>query len=151
MSNKRNIWLHAHNLLRTGRQIINSNLRPLNLTSAEGNILLHLWTQKTDMRQDQLVEQLDVSKPAISRTLNSLVKNGYITRQQDPQDKRAHLVSMTNKTIVIGPALEHAYNQVYTLALNGISPNDLELFFDLLSQISKNMTDSQDKIINEDI
>ena len=79
MSEIRDVWLHAHNMIRSARQIINRDLRPMGLSSAEGNILLHLSTQGQEMRQEQLVEQLDVSKPAVSRVLDSLETKGYIT------------------------------------------------------------------------
>jgi hypothetical protein len=69
MSEIRDIWLHANNMIRSARQIINDNLQPLNLSSAEGNILLHLLTQGQEMGQEQLVNQLDISKPAVSRPL----------------------------------------------------------------------------------
>jgi len=53
MTEFRDIWLHAHNMIRTGRKIINKNLHPLDLSSAEGNILLHLLTQGQEMKDKQ--------------------------------------------------------------------------------------------------
>jgi MarR family transcriptional regulator for hemolysin len=127
-------------MLRTARQIINENLRPLNLSSAEGNILLHLLTQGQEMQQEQLVEQLDVSKPAVSRTLDSLETKGFITRQPDPDDGRAHRVCMTDKARAIGPTVEQAYNQIYGFAMQGISQEELAEFIRLLGRISENFT-----------
>ena len=138
MSEIRGIWLHAHNMIRSGRQIINKNLRPLGLSSAEGNILLHLFTQSQEMGQEQLVEQLDVSKPAVSRTLNSLERKGYVTRQRDPDDRRAQRVQLTDKALEIGPAVEQIYNRVYMLAIQGISQEELEHFVKLFSRMSEN-------------
>jgi MarR family transcriptional regulator for hemolysin len=145
MSEIRDIWLHAHNMIRTARQIINENLHPLNLSSAEGNILLHLWTQGQEMGQEQLVEQLDVSKPAVSRTLNSLEKKGYVTRQPDPDDKRAHRVLLTEKALEVGPAIEQVYNNIYTLAMQGISREEFDYFVKLFGRISENFTHEQAK------
>ena len=138
MAEIRDIWLHAHNMIRTGRQIINNHLRPLGLSSAEGNILLHLLTQGHEMGQEQLVEQLDVSKPAVSRTLNSMAMKGYVTRQPDPDDKRAHRIRLTDKALAIGPAVEQAYNRVYALAMQGITQDELEYFMELFAHISEN-------------
>lgn len=139
MSEIRDIWLHAHSMLRSARQIINENLHPLNLSSAEGNILLHLWTQGQEMGQEQLVEQLDVSKPAVSRALSSLEKKGYATRQPDPDDRRARRVRLTDKAREIGPAVEQVYNQVYALALQGISQEELDYFVKLFGRMSENI------------
>ena len=145
MSEIRDIWLHAHNMIRSARQIINENLQPLNLSSAEGNILLHLFTQGQDMGQEQLVEQLDVSKPAVSRLLDSLETKGYVIRQPDPADKRAHRVRLTDKALEIGPAVEQSYNHVYTLAMQGISQDEFEYFVKLFSRMSENFTSKQAK------
>lgn len=151
MSNIEDVWLHAHNMIRSGRQIINNNLRPLGLSSAEGNILLHLLTQGQEMGQEQLVEQLDVSKPAISRTLNSLESKGYVTRQRDPADKRAYRVQLTDKALEIGPAVEQAYNQVYSLAMQGISEEEFNYFVDLFARMSENFSSEQADEQREDI
>src|SRR5512139_2231396 len=97
MAEIRDIWLHAHNMIRSARQIINENLRPLNLSSAEGNILLHLLTQGQEVGQEQLVEQLDISKPAVSRALDSLESKGYVVRQRDPADLRARRILLSDK------------------------------------------------------
>ena len=145
MSEIRNIWLHAHNMIRSARQIINNNLQPLGLSSAEGNILLHLYTQGHEMGQEQLVEQIDVSKPAISRTLSALEEKGYVTRQHDPIDRRAHRVQLTSKALEIGPAVEQVYNHVYSVALRGISHEEFEYFVKLFARMSENFASEQEK------
>lgn len=136
----RDIWLHAHNMIRTARKIINANLRPLNLSSAEGNILLHLLTQGQELSQEQLVAQLDVSKPAISRALDSLEAKGFVTRQQDPDDRRVHRVRLTDRAREIGTEIEQAYNQLYMLAMQGISSEELAYFLKLFGRMSENFT-----------
>ncbi len=134
----RDIWLHAHHVIRSGRQIINQKLQPLHLNSAEGNVLLHLLTQGQGIVQEQLVEQLDISKPAISRTLASLEAKKYITRQRDLKDKRAYRIWLTEKALETGQTIEQAYNHVFTQALQGISQDELDFFMKLFRRISKN-------------
>jgi MarR family transcriptional regulator for hemolysin len=145
MSEIRDIWLQAHNMIHSARQIININLHPLGLSSAEGNVLLHLLTQGNEMGQEQLVEQLDVSKPAISRTLNSLEAKGYVTRQHDPDDKRAYRIRLTNKALEIGPTVEQIYNHIYTLAMQDISQEELDYFVNLFGRMSENIAHEQAK------
>jgi MarR family transcriptional regulator, transcriptional regulator for hemolysin len=151
MAEIRDIWLHAHNMIRSARQIVNANLRPLNLSSAEGNILLHLLTQGHEMGQEQLVEQLDISKPAVSRALDSLEKKGFVTREQDPDDRRVHRVRLTDQAREIGPAVEQAYNQLYALAMQGISQEELDNFVKLFSRMSENFMRAQAKKNMEDL
>ena len=140
MAEIREIWLHAHHMIRAARQIINENLRWLNLSSAEGNVLLHLWTQGEEIGQEQLVEQLDVSKPAVSRTLDSLEAKGYIVRRRDAEDRRVHRVCMTDKARAIGPAVEQAYNRLYSIAMQGMSQEELAEFVGLFGRMAENFT-----------
>jgi len=148
MSEIRNIWLHANNMIRSARQMINENLRPLNLSSAEGNILLHLLTQGQEMEQGQLVRQLDISKPAVSRALNSLETKGFVTRQRDPDDRRAYRVRLVDKALEIGPAVEQIYSQVYMLAIRGISQDELDHFLELFGRISENLEVGDDDAVS---
>jgi DNA-binding MarR family transcriptional regulator len=138
MAEIRAIWLHANHIIRSARQIINDNLRPLDLSSAEGNILLHLFTQGYELGQERLVEQLEISKPAVSRALDSLEAKGYVTRQRDPHDLRAQRVRLTTRALAIGPAVEQVYDRVYTLAIRGISPDELDDFIHLFGRIAQN-------------
>ena len=150
MAEIRDIWLHAHNMIRSARQIVNENLRPLNLSSAEGNILLHLLTQSHEMGQEQLAEQLDISKPAVSRALDSLETKGFVARQQNLDDRRVHRVRLTDQARAIGPAVEQAYNQLYALAMQGISQEELDYFVKLFGRMSENFMRSQAKKKMED-
>ena len=143
MAEIRDVWLHAHNMLRSARQNVNENLRPLNLSSAEGNILLHLLTQSHEMGQEQLVEQLDISKPAVSRAVDVLETKGFVTRQQDPDDRRVHRVRLTDRAREIGPAVEQAYNQLYAIAMQGISQEELDYFIKLFGRMSENFMRAQ--------
>jgi MarR family transcriptional regulator for hemolysin len=138
MAEIQDIWAHAHHMIRSARQLINESLRPLNLSSAEGNILLHLLMQGQEMGQDQLVEQLDISKPAVSRALDSLEKKGYISREQNPNDRRAYRVLLSSQAREIAPTVEQAYNQLYAVALQGISPEELNTFIKLFQRMSEN-------------
>ena len=95
--------------------------------------------------QEQLVEQLDVSKPAVSRALDSLETKGYITRQRDPDDGRAYRIWLTEEALEIGPAIEQAYNHVFSVALQGISQDDLEFFMKVFSRISENFGREHDE------
>ena len=143
MDNIRGIWQHAHHMLRSARKMINDNLDSLDLGSAEGNILLHLLTQGKEMTQDQLVDQLDISKPAVSNALDSLEAKGYVTRQQASNDRRVHKVSLTPLAQEIAPAIEKAYNQLYTIAMQGITPEELDVFLSLFNRISENLMNAQ--------
>jgi MarR family transcriptional regulator, transcriptional regulator for hemolysin len=140
MAGIRDIWLFANNIIRSSRQIINEELRPLNLSSAEGNILLHLLTQNDESPQEVIVEQLDVSKPAVSRALESLAQKGYVARHKDPVDRRASRIRLTDKARQIAPQIEQIYNGVFAIAAQGISDKEISDFIDLFGRVSQSFS-----------
>ncbi len=135
----RDIWLHAHSVIRSGRQIVNQHLHPLDLSSTEGNILLHMMMENGPMCQEDLVQQLDVTKAAISRAVDSLDAKGYIVRQKDLTDKRFYQLTLTEKALQTGTQIEQAYNHVYSLATKDISDEEFHNLIGLLERIAKNL------------
>lgn len=84
----RDIWPLLKAVMRSARLAIKVRLEPLGLTSAVGDVLYHL---PADLRsvtpgltQVQLVTRLDVDKATISRTIDSLFKQGFIHRKAGP-------------------------------------------------------------------
>ena len=138
MASIRDVWAFSHNIIRTGRQLVNEGLRPLGLSSAEGNVLLHLQTEGDAVRQEDLVERLDVSKTAISRAVDSLQAKGYVERAKDLSDKRATLIYLTGRAAEIARPLEQVYEQVFAVASEGVEPESIAAFAHLFEQISKN-------------
>jgi DNA-binding MarR family transcriptional regulator len=138
MADIRAVWLFANNILRSSRLIINEQLKPLELSSSEGNILLHLLTQDGPLPQEKIVAQLDISKPAVSRALKSLQRKGYIQRGKDPRDKRASQVQLTERAREIGPQVEQVYNNVFAIASHGVSAEEIEAAVQLFVRVSGN-------------
>ena len=140
MSSIGDVWSLANNVIRSSRMILNENLKPLGLGSAEANILLQLLTVGDMVRQEDLVEQLDVSKPAVSRALDSLEHKGFITRERDLSDKRARLVMMTPKGNAADPLLKETYEQMVKVAELGLTADDTTAFIALFQRVSANFT-----------
>ncbi len=43
----------------------------------------------------ELAEQIGLSMPAMSRAVDGLVKSGYVTRVEDPDDRRVRRIAIT--------------------------------------------------------
>jgi MarR family transcriptional regulator, transcriptional regulator for hemolysin len=152
MPDIKDIWPLAHNILRSARQMVNDELKPLNLSSSEGNILLHLLTHDQVLGQEEIVEQLDISKPAVSRALESLEGKGYIVREVDPADKRAKRVLLTEKAMDIGDRLEDIYSEIFSIAAQGVTEEEIKDFFELFSRVSESFSRARtDKKLNRSL
>jgi DNA-binding MarR family transcriptional regulator len=140
MADIKDIWIYANNILHSSRQMVNEGLAGLQLSSAEGNILMHLYTRDHSIRQEDIVAQLELSKPAVSRALESLERKGYVARSRDASDRRASLVALTDRALSIRPAVEQVYNQVYAVALEGVSEQEAAFFIALFARVSECFT-----------
>ena len=138
MTTIRDVWILAHSMTRSARQLINERLRPLDLSSAEGNILLHMLMQEGPLCQEQLVDELDISKAAVSRAVDSLAQKGYLQREKDAQDKRFYQLILTGRARDAAPQIESAYQAVYAQALTGIDPAEFDRLLAILRQVVGN-------------
>ncbi len=146
MSGIRDVWFFANNIIRTSRLLLNDALGPLNLSSAEGNILLELTVHGDGVRQDTIVEQLDISKSAVSRALDSLESKGHVLRERHPSDRRASMVFLTDRAQEMGPELEKVYQDLFAAASQGVSDREIAQFTELFRRVSGNLTRARHKI-----
>jgi DNA-binding MarR family transcriptional regulator len=70
------------------------SLRTQNLSVAE-IAALHLIDREKTLRVSDLAVLLDADLPAASRTASRLVSEGLVDRQEDPDDRRARLLTLT--------------------------------------------------------
>jgi DNA-binding MarR family transcriptional regulator len=145
MSGIRDIWFYANNTINSARQMVNEELQPLGLGSAEGNILLHLMAREDVLRQEDLVDELEISKPAVSRALFSLERKGFVKREKDLADKRASRVFLTKKAYEIGPKLEQVYENIFSLAAQGVTEDEIKGFIELFRRISESFSLARDE------
>lgn len=135
----REFWLSMKSVLRLARQIINAELKPLKLTSAEGDILFHLLFENNGLTQEQLAERLDIGKAAVSRIVDSLVKKGYAKREHHLNDARANLIMLTSKANEIEKLISNIYNNIYESAKKGIPEEEFQRTAILLDRVNDNL------------
>lgn len=81
-------------------------------------------------------EQLHISKPAVSQTLNSLEKKGYITREINPDDRRKIAVSITEKGYQILMQSEAYVNEALEEILCRFGTDNMEVLIDQLNELA---------------
>ena len=134
----RNVWLDMKAILRTVRQIINEELKPLNLSSSEGNLLYLLLTGSNKLQQEQLAEQLDVDKAAVSRVVNSSNQKDMLFANVIIMID-AHYICLTNKVALIEDEVKRIYDDLYALVRHDIPDEEVYRIEQLLAQIKNNL------------
>ncbi len=135
----RKIWLDMKEILRLARQIIDTELEPLNLSGAEGDLLFLLLTGSNNLQQEQLAEQLDKGKAAVSRTVASLESKGYVIRVRNNSDKRAFNVTLTEKAFSVGEEIKEIYDELYVQVREGIADEEFIQVESLLKRVAENL------------
>ncbi|HHW99442.1 MAG TPA: MarR family transcriptional regulator [Firmicutes bacterium] len=127
------------NIVQSAQLYLNQALKEKNLSSAETNVLMFLYTNGDHVSQDAIVSGVDVSKPAISRTINSLEKKGYIVREPNPNDKRSNLINLTEKAWQEEEYIQSVYADFLNIAARGLPEDKVAEFIGLLQQVSDNI------------
>jgi len=73
---------------------LDKELIKYNLTVEQWSLLALLWS-KNNRTQKSLQDELLKNKATINSLVNYLIKNGFITKNQDTKDKRRTIISLT--------------------------------------------------------
>lgn len=119
-------------------QIASGNaLQPYNLTAAEEPFFMYILKNE-GFTQEELTAHVGVDKAATARAVRSLEEKGYVTRIQDPADKRQNRVYPTEKAWEIAPNVR---KELYTINLaltQGFTEAESEQIYELLLRMDQN-------------
>ncbi len=110
----------------------------LGLTRAQWAVLAHL--KRCDGSQQSVLARLmDIKPITLARHLDRLEAEGWVERQDDPDDRRAKRVFLTPKSTPMLDSLRQLGETVRQEALQGISQADFELTVQTLERIKANL------------
>lgn len=75
---------------------VNTRLKEIGITSGEVGFLMSLY-RKEGQTQEALCTSLHIDKAAATRALRILESKGYVTKEQDCQDRRCNRIYLTKK------------------------------------------------------
>ena len=59
-------------------------------------IVIERDPERTSLRASEIASRLDVSKPVLHRTIQTLIADGLLVAEKDPQDRRAEQLALTD-------------------------------------------------------
>lgn len=98
----------------------------LSLDRAAASILRNI-AESEPQRPGVLAARLSVEASHVTRQLAQLEKAGYVVRAPDPDDRRAHLVELTERGMSAVERMRDASRRGMQMALRDWSPEDLRL------------------------
>lgn len=111
------------------------------VSGSQGRILHFVLAQSEDVFQRDLEQEFNMRPPSATELLKVMEKNGLIRRESTAQDARLKKIIVTEKAAgLVGqvfPDLEALERDL----TKGISPEQLEVFFQVIGQMSENLKD----------
>lgn len=87
----------------------------------------------------ELARQLAIEAPSVTRKVQQLEQAGLLERQQDPEDRRAYLVRVTDAGQEIARLLREVQRQAMAQVLESWPAADRQLFSELFTRFSQEM------------
>ena len=88
-----------------------------------------------------IAKGLDLAPPTVSVGVRKLVKEGFLERRRDPNDKRARPLFLTEKGEALSESVMAHQREAMKLFLSGLSPQEQAQLLDLLERAVSSVED----------
>lgn len=110
----------------------------VNLTREQWSILAVLW--KSDRCSQQFIaDSTSRDKPSVTRLIDNLVKEGYVIRKNDENDRRLNLIYLTDKGKEIEKDVIAAVDDTINKATKGLSNDQIVVVRDAFQIVYDNI------------
>lgn len=126
-------------LIRVGRAFSTYVRRSLldaghELSHEQWQVLTHLWQQNAQSQQ-ALAIALNKDKTSMTRLLDTLEKNNYVTRVSDKTDRRQKLIHLTEAGVALREPLIQLVKKVENTVLEGLPDTEVEVTRKVLKEL----------------
>ncbi|NIE67741.1 MarR family transcriptional regulator [Burkholderia sp. Ax-1719] len=137
MSNLHTLRLAVSSTLVTAarkwRRTSHGALTAYNVSEACATPLLTAGRLGEAVRQVTLAEHVGIEGPSLVRLLDQLCAAGLVRRDEDPDDRRAKTISLTDEGQAVTAKMEEDLRELRARVLKGVSRADLEATLRVLS------------------
>ncbi|CAO4155835.1 Transcriptional regulator, MarR family [Methylorubrum thiocyanatum] len=124
------LWLtYTHALLLSGRQwrrLANATTDAHGLSEAKALPLVLIGRLGGEPRQNALAEAVGIEGPSLVRLLDQLEAAGLVMRKEDPTDRRAKVLSLTDTGRSVVARIEADLDRLRMAVFSRVSASDLE-------------------------
>ncbi|WP_144137666.1 MarR family winged helix-turn-helix transcriptional regulator [Paraburkholderia sp. BCC1884] len=135
---------------RKWRRTSHGVLAAFNVSEACATPLLTAGRLGEAVRQVTLADHVGIEGPSLVRLLDQLCAAGLMRRDEDPEDRRAKTVALTEEGRAVTARMEEELVTLRAQALKGVSRSDLEATLRVLAAFtSDNDTGGEERAANE--
>lgn len=118
--------------------IVSEKLQSLEIDRAFYALML-IAEKDCQLTQQMLTDKLNTDKVCMVRTIDYLSRKGYARRKKNPDDRREHLLEVTEKGKAVIPKIRQVFYETNQEAFHGLSQEEITSFLQSLDIIKKNL------------
>jgi MarR family transcriptional regulator for hemolysin len=122
-------------LARVWRRKADQTLSAHGLSEATAHPLLILSRGGPNVRQGVLAEEMGLEGPSVVRLIDLLAAEGLVERREDPTDRRAKVLHMTDLGDAKSDEIRRVMRRLRADLMKDISADELAVTFDVLRRI----------------
>lgn len=111
----------------------------LEVTPVQGRIIMALYSRDDLLCQKDIESNVACNKSTLSAILNTMEKNGLITRQGSENDSRKKNIILTEKSLKIAKFLKEDNLRISKILGSNITEDEYIIFGQILEKIKNNM------------
>lgn len=134
------IGMVSHSAINTAKVMY----REFDLNRSQASVLFTLH-QRESMSQKELAEQLNVTAPSITSSIQKMEREGYIARKPDEKDQRVMRLTLTEKGRSCIKSVRNVTERMDEILLGGMSLEEKLLFRRLMLHVSENLENYERK------
>jgi MarR family transcriptional regulator for hemolysin len=112
------------------------------LSAAQWRLLVRV-VKDEGVPQARLAEILEIEPISVSRLLDRMETGGWISRQQDANDRRVRMIFPTDKSRSAFVAIKSVAGDVYEEAVSGLTGEQRRMLIGGLARIVENLSDGE--------
>lgn len=111
------------------------------ISGSQGRVLHFILAQPEDVFQRDIEQEFNMRAPSATELLKLMEKNGFIRRESMAQDARLKKIIVTERAAKLVGQVVPDLEELERNLTKGISPKKLEIFFQVMEQMSENLKD----------
>src|SRR3954463_4061450 len=120
---------------RAWRTKLDQRLRPLGLSQGKWRTLMHLSRGGDRVTQKEIAELMGIEEPTLAGLLNRLEVDGWIKREESPNDRRCKIVHLQRRSQTVLDEIFSAAHELRDELLEDISSADVATCMRVLQKV----------------
>ena len=125
------------------RVFTEKRLKEFDLTFGEQSIIMFL-SKNENVNQEAISKRYMIDKGMVAKTLSKLEEKGFIIREQNPDNKRENLISLTEKGVFILDNIHSTLDEWNEILMKDMSQDEINYLKNLTRKMAKNIANHSD-------